>query len=315
MSRLRRWNGSPSALFVIVFHSATRTAAPCFSLADSTTNYGNGHLSPFVACANLTRLAEWRQSEAVVIKTATLVALGWRFWRSHRRPAVAVLFSQGMVWARLRAKRVHTHWKLWLPASLVSFRAALGPGIIVTSLVWRNAWPLMLCIFLALLSDVFDGVLARRWHIDTENLRRWDTRADTFFYACVLVVAFLRYPAALESRWLLVAGLLTAELASHGLAIAKFGRHASYHSVLSKIWGLLLASAMVALLGFGVDNWFLDLAIALGILCNLQGLAMTMVLPHWQRDVPSIFHALRLRRRLQNGTPLARTVAPSRAWW
>jgi len=248
-----------------------------------------------------------------VIKTATSVALSWRFWRSHRRAAIAVLFSQGVVWARLQAKRVHTQWKLWLPASLVSFRAALGPGIIVTSLVSRSRWALIACIFLALLSDVFDGVLARQCHIDTENLRRWDTRADTLFYACVLVVVFLRYPVAVESRWLLIAALLTAELASHALAIAKFGRHASYHSLLSKIWGLLLASATIALLGFGVDNWFLDVAIAWGVLCNVQGLAMTLLLPVWQRDVLSIFHALRLRYRLRQGTRLP--VAPPRAWW
>jgi CDP-diacylglycerol--glycerol-3-phosphate 3-phosphatidyltransferase len=78
---------------------------------------------------------------------------------------------------------VHTRWKLSIPASLVSFRAALGPGIIVMSLFGSSGLVLAACLVLALLSDIFDGVLARRSHIDTENLRRWDTRADTLFYA------------------------------------------------------------------------------------------------------------------------------------
>lgn len=163
-----------------------------------------------------------------MIKTATLVALGWRYLRSNRRAAAALLISQGLVWVRLQAKRVHTHWKLWLPAILVSFRAMLGLGVIVISQLSRSGFLLASCIVLALLSDVFDGVLARRWHIDTENLRRWDTRADTLFYACVLFVVWLRYPTAIEHRWLLIAGLLTAEAANHVIAIAKFGRHASY---------------------------------------------------------------------------------------
>lgn len=250
-----------------------------------------------------------------MIKTATLMALGWRFWRSPRRAAVVVLFSQMLVWPSLRAKRVHTRWKLWFPASLVSFRAALGPGCIVMSLLRSSGLVLAACIVLALLSDIFDGVLARRWHIDTENLRRWDTRADTLFYACVLVVVFLRYPAALERRWLLIAGLLTAELATHVLSVVKFGRHASYHSLLAKIWGLLLAASMIALLGFGVDNWLLDLALAWGILCNLQGLAMTLLLPVWQRDVLTLFHALQLRHRLRHARTGQRISSPSRAWW
>jgi phosphatidylglycerophosphate synthase len=201
--------------------------------------------------------------------------------------------------ARLWVKRWHTRWKLRLPAMLVSFRAALGPGIILIGQRWRNGTPLTACIVMALVSDVADGVLARRWRVDTENLRRWDTRADTFFYACVLVVALLLFPGALARRWLLICGLITAEVLHHAFAAAKYGRHASYHSILSKIWGLLMAAAMIALLGFGVDNWFLDFAVAWGILCNLQGLAMSLLLPTWQRDVPSLFHAWRLRNNIR----------------
>jgi phosphatidylglycerophosphate synthase len=279
------------------------------------TNYGSGLLSRFVACARPSSLPQWRQSEAVVIKTATVMALGWRFLRSNRRAAAAVFVSQGVVWGRLQAKRVHSRWRLGLPAALVSFRAALGPGIIVVTLLRPSGWALTACIGLALLSDVLDGVLARRWRIDTENLRRWDTRADTLFYACVLVAALLRYPAVIERRWLLIAGLLTAEVATHVMAIMKFGRHASYHSVLSKIWGLLLASSMIGLLGFGLDNWLLDLSIAWGIFCNLQGLAMTLLLPVWQRDVPTLLHAVRLRRQFNHESSARRSFAPSRAWW
>src|SRR5262249_24895560 len=135
--------------------------------------------------------------------------------------------------------------------------------------------------------------------------------------ACVLVVALLRYPAAIERRWLLIAGLLTAEVATHVLAAAKFGRHASYHSVLSKIWGLLLASSMIALLGFGMDkdDWLLDLSIVWGILSIAQGRTTAPSLPVWQRDVPTLFHAVRLRRQLTRRSKAHRSLAPSRSWW
>jgi phosphatidylglycerophosphate synthase len=249
-----------------------------------------------------------------MITTATLMVLAWRLLRSPRRAAAAAAFSRWLVEARLLAKRVHQRGKLQLPALLVSFRAALGPGIICASQLSRNGLLLAACVGLALLSDVFDGVLARRWQLDTAALRRWDTRADTLFYACVLVVVLLRCPAAFEHRWPLITALIAAEIAQHLVAIVKYRRHASYHSILSKLWGLLLAAAMIALLGWGVGNWFLDLAIAWGILCNMQGLAMTLLLPAWRRDVPTLFHAWRLRRQLKHGT-WRRTAGPSRAWW
>ena len=250
-----------------------------------------------------------------MITTATLLILGWRFLRSTRRAELTVRLSQGLVKARLLAKRVHWRWRHPLPALLVSFRAALGPGIILAAWLSRRDWLLVACIALALLSDIFDGMLARRWGIDTEALRRWDTRADTFFYACVLVVILIRHPQALERRWLLLAALVAVEVGQQLFAVIRYGRHASYHSILSKIWGLLLAAATIALLGWGLDNWLLDLALAWGILCNLQGLAMTMLLPVWRRDVPTLWHAWQLRREAKDVYRSSRRFAPSRAWW
>jgi hypothetical protein len=59
----------------------------------------------------------------------------------------------------------------------------------------------------------------------------------------------------------------------------------------------MMATALCALLSFGFDNWFLDLTLAWGILCNLQGLAMSLMLRTWHKDVPTLFHAARIRRQ------------------
>jgi len=195
---------------------------------------------------------------------------------------------------------------------MVSFRAALGPGMIAIAWLRGRSILLAACVALALLSDIFDGILARRWQVDSERLRRWDTRADVFFYFCMLIVVLLLFPEAIYRRWLLLAAVITAEVIQQVFAAVKYGRHSSYHSILAKIWGLLLAASAVALPVYGVDNWLLDFSIAWGILCNAQGLIMTLLLPAWHRDVPSIFHALRLRRQARV-QPCR--LAPSRAWW
>jgi phosphatidylglycerophosphate synthase len=199
---------------------------------------------------------------------------------------------------------------------LVSFRAALGPVVVLVSLAHSPSAGAFLAalIVLALLSDIYDGVLARLWEVDTENLRRWDTRADTFFYLCVLIAVLVRHVAVILERWPLIAALLAAEAAQHLFSLFKYGRHASYHSVISKIWGLLMAAAMISLLGFDLDGWFIDLTLAWGILCNVQGLAMSLLLPTWHRDVPSLFHAVRLRCEAMSQARRS-CFSPSRAWW
>jgi phosphatidylglycerophosphate synthase len=190
------------------------------------------------------------------------------------------------------------HWKHQLPWAMIIFRAALGPAIILINRIWQSGLLLAACILLALLSDIFDGILARRWNVATALLRRCDTIADTFFYASVGVVVLLRYPATVGRVWPWLAALVAVEVTQHLFCLLKFGRLASYHSILAKIWGLLLATALIALLGFGWAK-LLNIAIAWGILCNLEGFAISSVLPAWYHDIPTLGYAIWLRRELE----------------
>jgi phosphatidylglycerophosphate synthase len=68
-----------------------------------------------------------------------------------------------------------------VPWGLVVLRAIGGPTIMLGS---NGKWPgdwLAILVLLALLSDVYDGILARRWGVETPALRVWDSIADTVF--------------------------------------------------------------------------------------------------------------------------------------
>jgi len=84
--------------------------------------------------------------------------------------------------------RHNAWWKTKLPWALVLFRLSLGPGIVWLGRKFPVPALIVGCIVLALVSDIFDGVLARRWLCDTPRLRRWDTLADTAFYLGVLTL-------------------------------------------------------------------------------------------------------------------------------
>jgi len=194
--------------------------------------------------------------------------------------------------------KTQSHWKYKLPWAMVIARAALAPVVVLISRIRPSGVLLASCVVFALLSDIFDGIIARRWKVATGLLRRCDTIADTIFYAGVILVVLLRYPATVSRVWPLLLAVVALELAQHLFSIVKFHRLASYHSKLSKIWGLLLATAMIALLGFGWDK-LLDLAIAWGILCNLESFAMSFVLPAWHHDVPTLGYAIWMRREIE----------------
>ncbi len=158
------------------------------------------------------------------------------------------------------------------------------------------------CILVALLSDIFDGILARRLSIATEFLRRYDSGADTVFYSSVALGVWVLYPQVLLKHALGLTGLISFEVANYAFDRAKFGKGASYHSWLSKGWGLVLATACIALMSFGLAGALFQAAMILGILANAEGLAMSLILPRWQHDVPTLWHALNLRKQNQSAT-------------
>src|ERR1019366_3830390 len=73
----------------------------------------------------------------------------------------------------------------------------------------------------------------------------------------------------------------------------------SHHSYLAKAWGLALAMAVVAVFASRRASLLVPVALSLGIGCNLQGLAMSWMLPVWRRDVKTLRAAWRLRKELQ----------------
>ncbi len=182
------------------------------------------------------------------------------------------------------------------PVLLTGLRALLAPVVLLLSLYAPRAEGFAVCLVVALLSDIFDGVLARRLGIATANLRRLDSAADTLFYAaCVFAVWYL-YPDAITERLGPLAVLAILEILRYLLDFLKFRREASYHMWSSKIWGIALFIGFFSLLVLGSSATAVSCAVYVGIIADLEGLVVSIVLPHWQADVPTFVHALRVRR-------------------
>ncbi|MCV5084856.1 CDP-alcohol phosphatidyltransferase family protein, partial [Escherichia coli] len=69
-----------------------------------------------------------------------------------------------------------------IPLLLTALRAALAPVVALLALRFPSGLAFALCLAGAFLSDVFDGILARRWGVATQTLRRLDSAADSLFY-------------------------------------------------------------------------------------------------------------------------------------
>ena len=184
-----------------------------------------------------------------------------------------------------------------IPWLMVWTRAAFGPVMIVGAWARWRGWILALLIVFALVDDIADGMLARRWKCDTPALRLADSCADTAFYVGVALALWLRIPHLLRANAPVLIVLFALEVFRYAFDFFKFGKPASYHSYLGKAWGLILSAAIVIVLMAGGPAWLITAAILFGILTNLEGLTMSLLLPRWQNDVKTLARAWRLRAK------------------
>jgi CDP-diacylglycerol--glycerol-3-phosphate 3-phosphatidyltransferase len=186
----------------------------------------------------------------------------------------------------------------WIPWALVALRASLGPAIALSAWAYIRSEPWLGAMILAgFLSDIFDGVLARRWGTETAKLRVADTTVDTIFYLGVLAAIVIRHRPELQARLWLVIAVICMEAVRYGFDCWKYGRGASYHAYSAKVWGILLAAAAMAALCFNSAYWLITLALVWGIGNELEGFIMSLMLPEWSYNVKSLARAVALRKQ------------------
>ncbi|MGC2621454.1 MAG: CDP-alcohol phosphatidyltransferase family protein [Acidobacteriaceae bacterium] len=182
-----------------------------------------------------------------------------------------------------------------IPWALAGIRAALGPILIAGAACNWSGLALAAMVLSAGVSDIYDGVLARRWHCDTAAVRLFDTLSDTFFYLCAGVALWQARPDIFHRNANLLLVVVAMEVFHFAFDFAKFGKPASYHSLLAKSWGVVLVIALMAALATPSGSILFTIALIVGVACKMEGLAISFLLSAWTRDVRTLRAALALR--------------------
>ncbi|BBD62419.1 CDP-alcohol phosphatidyltransferase [Nostoc sp. HK-01] len=186
-----------------------------------------------------------------------------------------------------------------IPSGLVLFRFLIAPF-----LLW-DAWDgdtsiwFLVGFTAAFLSDIFDGIIARRLGVSNAKLRQADSWADTCLFSCIFLSAWLGYRDILITYRLPLLMVIFAQVVWWIVNLIKYGKPASYHTYSAKFWGITLFIAIVALFAFNYAGITLWLTCIAGTIYSIEEIAMTLILPVWTHDVLSIFHALKIRQQLQ----------------
>lgn len=185
-----------------------------------------------------------------------------------------------------------------IPFALILMRLFLG--IVLLVLYWLKIdyfkYYAISFLVIGLLSDIFDGIIARKLAVSTPMLRRWDSSVDLIFFCCISFATYLSCPWFFKEHALLIGILIGSEALTYLVSFIKFKKEIATHSIGAKIWTLCLFGLLIELLLHGQSTVLFQLTIWLGIATRLEIVAIILVLKDWTNDIPTIYHALQLRQ-------------------
>ncbi len=182
-----------------------------------------------------------------------------------------------------------------VPNALSLFRLASVP--VLLGLGWRGATAAFLVLFaLGLLSDVLDGVLARRLGQESALGARLDQWADFALWVSFPIGAWWLWPELVRREAVYVGIALVCLLLPTAIAWAKYREVPGYHTWSAKLGAVGMGIAVPLLLLFDVAGPFRAFAL-FQVWCAVDELGITLLSPECRHDVPSVFHAARSRDR------------------
>lgn len=191
--------------------------------------------------------------------------------------------------------------KMNIPQKLILFRFLLVP--ILPSLAYfiggKSTPIILILMYLGLISDVLDGIIARNQGISSEKLRRLDSQTDMLFWLSLGISTWILHPSLMNQNAIAIWSILIMEIACYAISILKFKKETCTHAFLSKIWGLTLLAAFTSLIGFNHAGIAFYLAIIFGLISHIDVILIVLLLPKWTHDVPSAYHAYLIRKNVK----------------
>jgi len=191
--------------------------------------------------------------------------------------------------------RRHPLWLRHVPNVLSGARMLAVPVLAVLAALARETaftWVLIP----ALLTDIADGLIARMYGLESRLGAMLDSIADTLLMFVSLYGLWTFYPEVVTGHAWLVGTAVGLWVLEDVLALARYGRLSSFHTVLSKIVANLLGLFIGWLFLFGFEPWMLYLAMGASIVASLEEIALVARLPTWRADVRGLWWLLRERR-------------------
>ncbi|OQP61798.1 CDP-alcohol phosphatidyltransferase [Niastella vici] len=185
-----------------------------------------------------------------------------------------------------------------IPITLIYTRLLLGVCILLLSIVQIDHYNVIAVVLFAtgLLTDIFDGIIARRLNVSSPQLRRMDSTIDQVFFIMVAIATYIQCREFFYNNAVKLAILLGTEALTYVVSFIKFKKEVATHAIASKVWTLILFATLIQIMVACKAPALFQWCFYVGMLSRLEIIAILLFLREWTNDVPSVYHAILLRK-------------------
>ena len=137
-----------------------------------------------------------------------------------------------------------------LPVILIYTRLALGFFLICLSIsrIPDYAYIAVALTIFGLLTDIFDGIIARKLGVSTQRLRRLDSSVDQVFFISVAIATYIQCPEFFKTNMMKLIILFSTEGLAYLICYLKFKKEIATHTIGAKIWTLLMVATLLQIM-------------------------------------------------------------------
>ena len=179
-----------------------------------------------------------------------------------------------------------------IPNSISIFRFLMVPILLV--LAWTgHARVFLILLVISFLSDVVDGVIARRLNLRTKLGARLDSFSDFFMYCTLGLGGWMLWPEIIQRERIAFTVLAISILLPVGIGLIKFRQATSYHTWAVKLSAVLIVISSL-LLFVGGPSWPFYIAVPVCAYAGMEQVLITLLTRGPLVDTPTLWHALRM---------------------
>ena len=185
--------------------------------------------------------------------------------------------------------------KYKIPSFLLYSRLFVALLMVCFSFLSVSKFLIVFMVIYAVVSDIFDGIIARRLKVSTPELRQLDTRIDTLFWLSCLFYLLINYSAFVQKHLTEIIILVFTELAIVLLGKLKFNERISFHTILSKFWALTILWFFIELVLFNHAYLSFKIVFYYGLLVQAEICLIALILKVNVTDIPFIWTAIKIK--------------------